>query len=75
MRWVHIAVVVLFALITLIFLIQNREVVSMNFLSFGARMPLAVMAGIFYALGAITGGSLFALLMKSVRGSGIKPAA
>ena len=72
MRWVHIAVIVLFALATLIFLIQNREIVSMDFLGFSARMPLAVMAAIFYVLGAFTGGSAYALLRKSMQGVSVK---
>jgi lipopolysaccharide assembly protein A len=67
MRWVHITIIALFAAATLIFLVQNREIVSMDFLGFSMRMPLAVMAAIFYVLGAIPGGSAFALLRKSVR--------
>ena len=69
MRWVHIAIVVLFAAATLIFLVQNREIVSMDFLGFSVRAPLAVIAGSFYLLGAITGSSAFALLRRSVQGA------
>jgi len=67
MRWVHTAIVVLFAAATLIFLVQNREIVSMDFLGFSVRAPLAVMAATFYVLGAITGGSAYALLRRSVQ--------
>jgi len=70
MRWVHIAIIVLFAAATLIFLVQNREIVSMDFLGFGVRTPLALMAAVFYLLGAITGGSAFALLRRSWQGAG-----
>src|SRR6476659_9205177 len=69
MRWVHIAIVVLFAAATLIFLVQNREIVSMDFLGFSVRAPLAVLAASFYLLGAITGGSVYALLRRSVQAS------
>jgi uncharacterized integral membrane protein len=72
MRWVHIAIVVLFVAATLIFLVQNREIVSMDFLGFSVRTPLAVMAAIFYVLGAITGSSAYALLKKSVPQAGVK---
>jgi hypothetical protein len=41
----------------------------MDFLGFSLRSPLAIMAAFFYVLGAITGGSLFALLRKSVAAS------
>jgi uncharacterized integral membrane protein len=67
MRWVHTAIVVLFAAGTLIFLVQNREIVSMDFLGFSVRAPLAVIAASFYLLGAITGGSVYALLRRSVQ--------
>lgn len=67
MRWVHTAIVVLFVAATLIFLVQNREIVSMDFLGLSVRAPLAVIAACFYLLGAITGGSAYALLRRSVQ--------
>jgi len=51
----------------LIFLVQDREIVSMDFLGFSIRAPLAVMAARFYLLGAITGGSAYVLLRRSVQ--------
>jgi uncharacterized integral membrane protein len=69
MRWIHIAIVVLFAAATLIFLVQNREIVSVDFLRFSVRAPLAVIAASFYLLGAITGGSAYALLRRSMQGA------
>ena len=69
MRWVHIAIVVLFVAATLAFLVQNREIVSVDFLGFSLRAPLALIAASFYLLGAITGGSAYALIRWSVRGT------
>jgi lipopolysaccharide assembly protein A len=69
MRWVYLVVVVVFVLAILIFIIQNRELVTMSFLGFGVRAPLAIVAAVVYVLGAITGGSLYALLRKSLRES------
>jgi len=69
MRWVHVTIIVVFAAATVTFGIQNREMVTMDFLGFSLRSPLAIMAAFFYVLGAITGGSLFALLRKSVAAS------
>jgi putative membrane protein len=69
MRWVHIAIIVLFVAVMVIFIVQNRSLVTMSFLGFSVRAPLAVMAAIVYLVGAATGGSLFALLRKSVRAS------
>ena len=69
MRWVHLTIVVLFAAATVIFLVQNREIVSVDFLGFSVRTPLAVMAAIFYVLGAITGSSALVLLRRSLQGA------
>ena len=69
MRWIHIAVIALFAAVIIIFVVQNGTSVTMSFLGFSVRAPLAVLAAVVYLLGAVTGGSLFALLRKSVRAS------
>jgi uncharacterized integral membrane protein len=55
---------------TVIFLVQNREIVSVDFLGFSMRTPLALMAAVFYLLGAITGSSAFVLLRRSLQGTG-----
>ena len=67
MRWLYLIVIIAFVAVIVLFAIQNRELVTMSFLGFSVRAPLAVMAVIVYVLGAITGGSLFALLRRSVQ--------
>jgi lipopolysaccharide assembly protein A len=69
MRWIYFVAITLFALATLIFAIQNFDVVTMSFLSFRVRAPLAVLTIVVYLLGAATGGSLLALLRRSYKGS------
>jgi uncharacterized integral membrane protein len=69
MRWVYLTLVVLFAAATIIFVVQNVQVVTMSFLGLSVRAPLAVLAAVAYVLGTLTGGSLYALLRKSVQGS------
>ena len=69
MRWVYLTIVVVFVAAILIFGFQNLGVVTMSFLGFSVRAPLAVLAAVIYVLGAFTGGSLFALLRHSPRGS------
>jgi lipopolysaccharide assembly protein A len=69
MRWIHLGIIILFALATIIFALQNFEIVTMSLLGFNARIPLALMVAIAYLLGAATGGSLFALLRRSYEGS------
>jgi putative membrane protein len=69
MRWVYLIVIIVFVAAIVIFGIQNREMVTISFLGFSLRAPLSILAVIVYVLGAITGGSLYALLRKSVRES------
>lgn len=71
MRWIHLAIVVLLATAALIFVFQNLEVVTMSFLGFSARVPLAVLAAAIYVAGAATGGSLLALVRRSYEKSKI----
>ena len=69
MRWVYLAVIILFVAATIVFAAQNFEIVTMTFLGFNARVPLALLIAVAYLLGAATGGSLFALLRRSYEGS------
>ncbi len=69
MRWVYLGVIALFAIATLTFALQNLEAVTMAFLGFRVRAPLALLAIVVYVLGAVTGGSLLALLRRSYEGS------
>ena len=65
MRWIYLAVIILFIAATVIFAAQNFEIVTMSFLGLNARVPLALLAAVAYLLGAATGGSLYALLRRS----------
>ncbi len=67
MRWVYLIVIVLFVVATAVFALQNLDMVTMSFLGFSIRAPLAILAAVVYLLGAATGGSLYALLRKSVQ--------
>ena len=49
-----------------LFAIQNLEIVTLTFLGLSARVPLALLVVIIYVLGMATGGSLFALLRRSI---------
>ena len=69
MRWIYLGAIVLFAVAMLIFCLENFEAVTMSFLGFKVRAPLAVLAIVVYILGAGTGGSLLAVLRKSYEGS------
>ena len=69
MRWIYLAFIILFAVATIVFAVQNLETVTMSFLGFKVRAPLALLTIVVYLLGAATGGSLLALLRRSYEGS------
>jgi uncharacterized integral membrane protein len=69
MRRLYLSLVVIFVAVILIFFFQNLGSVTMEFLTFSLHAPLAFIAAFMYVLGALTGGSLYALLRKSVRAS------
>jgi putative membrane protein len=69
MRWLYLTIIAVFAAATLIFALQNFEIVSMSFLGFGIRAPLAILVAVVYLVGAVTGSSAFALLRRLAEGS------
>ena len=68
MRWLYLAIVVVFVA-ALIIIFQNTQSVDVSFLALGATLPVAILALVAYVLGALSGGSLYALLRRSVAGS------
>lgn len=69
MRWLYLIVIILFVAGTAIFALQNLNAVTIWFLGSSVRLPLAILVIVIYVLGAATGGSLYALLRRSYRGS------
>jgi uncharacterized integral membrane protein len=61
--------VVVFVAALIIFVFQNTESVDVSFLALGVTLPLAILVLVVYVLGALSGGSLYALLRRSVAGS------
>jgi uncharacterized integral membrane protein len=66
MRWFYLALIVLIAAATVIFAAQNFQIVVVSFLRFSIQTPLALLIVVIYLLGAATGGSLLALLRRSI---------
>src|SRR5689334_12272246 len=62
MRWIYLAVIILFVAAIIIFAVQNFEIVTMSFLGFNARVPLALLGAGGLLLGAVTGRKLYALV-------------
>ena len=69
LRWIYLAIIVLIAAATFIFALQNLQIVSVAFLGSAISAPLALLVFVVYVLGAVTGGGLYALLRRSVRGT------
>jgi lipopolysaccharide assembly protein A len=69
MRWVHLTVIVVLAIAMLIFAIQNFQSVTVEFLRLSLAAPFALLAAVIYLLGMATGGSIWALVRRSVEGS------
>jgi len=69
MRWLYLAIVVVFAAAAVIFSLQNLQSVDIAFLASAISAPLAIVVFVVYLLGAATGGSLYALLRASIQRS------
>ena len=69
MRWFHLAVVVLFLVVMIIFAFQNFDAVTVRFLGFSINTRVAIVMIVVYVIGAVTGGGLLALLRRSYEGS------
>ena len=69
MRLIYLLIIIVFALATLIFAVQNLPVVTVSFLTMNLAAPLALLVLVIYVLGAVTGSSLLALLRQSYTGS------
>jgi uncharacterized integral membrane protein len=69
MRWFHLTVIVVFVVATALFAVQNFESATVAFLGSSIHMPLALLIVVAYLLGMATGGSLWALLRRSLQGS------
>ena len=71
MRYLYLVTLVLFAGGIAVFSAQNLQIVEVSFLRLNANLRLAfVIVGV-YLLGAVTGGSLWALLRQSFKGAGL----
>lgn len=73
MRWLHLTIVCLLGVVTLVFAFENMEIVSMDFLWFSLRLPLAFLVIAIYIIGTVTGSNLWAFVRWSVRGARPRP--
>ena len=69
MRWINIVVSIILVAAVLIFAIQNFQTVTVAFLGLRMSAPLALLTIVIYLLGAVTGGTVWALCRWAVEGS------
>jgi putative membrane protein len=69
MRWVNLAVIVIFVGVLLIFAAQNFQTVTVYFLTFKMSAPHAVLIVVIYILGMVTGGGLGTLIRHAFDGA------
>jgi uncharacterized integral membrane protein len=53
--------------VTVVFALQNISTVTVSFLGWSATVPLAMVVIVSYILGAVTGGGLLSLLMRTLQ--------
>lgn len=69
MRYVYIALIVVFTAVVLLFKVQNLQAVTVSLLNASVTLPVSVLLLGVYVLGMVTGGSLVALLKSWVVGA------
>jgi lipopolysaccharide assembly protein A len=68
-RYVYIALIVLFAGILVLFRFQNLEAVTVSLLSASITLPVSILVLLIYVLGMLTGGFVLALLRTWIHGA------
>jgi uncharacterized integral membrane protein len=69
MRFVYLAMIVLLTLVVVGFMVQNKGMVTVAWLSTTMTLPLSVLALLVYVLGMLTGGALLSAVRTWVRGA------
>lgn len=69
MRFVYIALIVVFTGVVLLFKIQNLDTVTVSLFSASMTLPVSILIVGVYVLGMLTGGMLWSLLKSWYRGA------
>jgi len=72
MRYISIALIVLFTVAVVLFVGQNLESVTVSFFSLRLTLRLALLIILVYVLGMFTGSMLWSLLRRAVRHASTK---
>jgi uncharacterized integral membrane protein len=69
MRYVYIALIAVFVAIITLFKVQNLDRVTVELLGASTTLPVSVLVLLIYVLGALTGGTLLALMRTWLQGA------
>jgi uncharacterized integral membrane protein len=69
MRCVYIALIAVFVAIITLFKVQNLDRVTVELLGASTTLPVSVLVLLIYVLGALTGGTLLALMRTWLQGA------
>lgn len=69
MRYVYIGLIVVFTAIVVLFKFQNLETATVSLFSASVTLPVSILVFGIYVLGMLTGGCVYSLLRKWVRGA------
>jgi uncharacterized integral membrane protein len=69
MRYVYIVLIATFVAIITLFKIQNLDTVTVSLLGASVTLPVSVLVLLIYVLGALTGGTLVALIRTWFQGA------
>ena len=73
MRYVYNALIVVLTAVVLVFKFQNLTSVTIALLGVSLTLPVSVLVILVYVLGMVTGGALFSLVRRWVRGATQRP--
>lgn len=69
MRYVYIGLMIVALAVVILFKVQNLTSVTITLLGMSATMSVSVLVFVVYLLGMLTGGMLWSLLRRSIRGA------
>jgi len=67
MRYIYSALIAIFAVIVILFTLQNFQLATVSILSMSMTLPLSLLVLLVYVLGMLTGGLALALVRSWVR--------
>jgi uncharacterized integral membrane protein len=74
MRWFYFIVLLIVAAAVAVFAIQNQDTVTIQFLDWSVSHSLAIIVGVVYLAGMISGWTVLGIIRRSLRHATREPA-